>query len=62
VIVSKEIYSILENYEENKFFGVLPIDRVPSSSLTDYPCCGIVNTKPHNHTGEHWGMFLKTEN
>jgi len=64
VMNSKEIYSILENDEWVKkmnFLGVFLIDRVPSSSLTDYPCCGIVNTKPHNHPGEHWVMFLKTE-
>jgi len=62
---SKEIYSILENDEWVKkmnFIGVFPVDRIPSCSLTDYPCCGVVNTKPHNHPGEHWVMFLKTEN
>lgn len=59
---SKEILDILYNDEYVKsmnFLGVFPVDRIPNTALS-FPCCGVVNTKPHNHRGEHWVCFFKT--
>ena len=36
------------------------IDLIPLSAL-EYPCCLVVNTKPHNHPGEHWVAIYKSE-
>ena len=45
----------------NNFLGVFPSDKIPSTSTEIYPCCAVVNTKPHDHPGEHWVCFLKTK-
>lgn len=60
---SREIYQILNNdqyVKDMNFLGVYPIDRIPVEALS-YPCCAVVNTKPHNHNGEHWISFIKTK-
>ena len=45
----------------NNFLGVFPSGKIPSVSTEIYPCCAVVNTKPHDHPGEHWVCFLKTK-
>ena len=61
---SREIFSILNEDRHVKnlnFLGVLPCDKIPKSALYN-PCCAVVNTKPHDHKGEHWVSFLKLSN
>jgi hypothetical protein len=62
---SKQIYTILQQDErvtkDLNFLGVYPIDMIPVTSLLQYPCCLVVNTKPKNNPGEHWVCLVKTE-
>lgn len=58
-----QIWKILENdsrVNNHNFLGVFPIDKIPVEA-EKYPCCCVVNTKPHTDPGEHWICFLKTE-
>lgn len=60
---SKQIYRILKAdraVEELNFLGVFPIDLIPMSAQK-FPCCMVINTKPHDHPGEHWVAVVKTE-
>lgn len=43
------------------YLGVFPSDEIPKEAIDGYPCCAVVNTKPHNHPGMHWVSFVKDE-
>ena len=61
---SKQIYKILKNdtnVSKLNFLGVFPIDLIPLSAMK-FPCCLVINTKPHDHPGEHWICLVKCEN
>lgn len=53
-ILSSDQYLKGLNYE-----GVYPRDKIPERTLSTYPCCAVVNTKPHTHPGQHWVCFVK---
>ena len=58
-----QIYTVLQSdlrVREYNFLGCFPLDRIPDSAKTP-PCCMIINTKPHDHPGEHWVAIIKTE-
>jgi len=57
-----QIYKILKHdpkVQEANFLGVFPINLIPLAAM-DYPCCLIVNDKPHTHPGGHWIAIFKT--
>lgn len=61
---NKQLFTILKHDErvgDYNFLGVFPRDLIPVDSVTKFPCCFVVNTKPHTHPGEHWVCVLKTE-
>ena len=60
---TRQIYTLLRSdrvVKDYTFLGCFPVDRIPESAKT-FPCCMIVNTKPHDHPGEHWVAVIKTE-
>ena len=63
VMGSKQIYKILKNdtnVRKLNFLGVFPIDLIPLSAMK-FSCCLVINTKPHDHPGEHWNCLVKCE-
>lgn len=59
---SEQIDSILQQnclVSKMNYLGVFPSDRIPHEAVKTYPCCAVVNTKPHNHPGMHWVCFVK---
>lgn len=60
---NRQLYKILSGDKEVSkfnFVGVFAEDTITLSAL-DFPCCMIINTKPHTHQGEHWIAVFKTE-
>lgn len=60
---ARQIHRILKKdkkLSDCNFLGVFAEDMITLSAL-DYPCCLVVNTKPHTHQGEHWIAIFKTE-
>lgn len=59
-----QIDSILtgdKHVKKMNYLGVYPADEIPEHAIDAYPCCAVVNTKPHNHPGMHWVCFVKDE-
>jgi hypothetical protein len=61
---NKQIHAILSTDKylvANNFLGVFPLDLIPTTAAITYPCSLVVNTKPHNHPGEHWIAIAKNQ-